>query len=61
MGGLVVASMLGVITFQLIKIFALKKQVASIELFPRNMVPERSREGLILTGSGWIKRRALRS
>ena len=52
MGGLVVASMLGVITFQLIKIFALKKQVASIELSPTNMVPERSREGLSLTGSG---------
>jgi hypothetical protein len=51
-GGLVVASMLGVITFQLIKIFALNKQIASIELSPTNMVPERGREGLSLTGSG---------
>jgi len=41
-----------VITFQLIRIFALKKQVVSIELSPTNMVPERSREGLSLTGSG---------
>ena len=61
MGGLVVALMLGVITFQAIKIFALKKQVASIELSPTNKIAERSREGLSLTGSGWSKRRALRS
>lgn len=44
--------MLGVITFQRIKIFALKQQVASIELSPTDKVPERSREGLNLTGSG---------
>ena len=39
-GGLVVALMLGVITFQRIKIFALKQQVASIELSPTDKVPE---------------------
>ena len=51
MVGLVLALMLGVITFQRMKIFALKQQVASIELSPTNMVPDRSREGLSLTGS----------